>query len=1269
MQNMARTLRYLFVLFCLFGSRLAFGQATPGEITGTVLDDKKEPVVQAVIEARSGGILKGGAVTDLDGKYSIKPIDAGRYDVTVKALSYKETTETGVLVSPDKTTGLDFSLQQATNTINEHVVIAYKVPLIDKYAPGGSTTITSEQIEKMPTRDIQDIAATSAGVYQAQRGGDLSLGGGRTEGTLYIIDGVQVQGQAAAAISVAQGSIDQVTVMTSGIPAKYGDASGGVISITTKGVSQQYTGDVQLQHSIDGYNNNFANFSLSGPIIRKKMADGTTKPIMGFSLTAEVYDDHDRYPFFDEQFVAKPSVLSQLQQNPLHPATDANGNQVFYYSSDYVTTNDLTTNRYQPGNLIQEGRANGKLDFQLSDNLSLTAGGSFDYQKQDLWQRSWSLFSSDVMPVLNSYTSRAYIRFTQRFGKEDASSSTSTDKTSIISNAYYTIQGDFQNESSIEEDPTFKSNIFDYAYIGKFNETTAPIYSPLTKDSVSGYTGTVYEGQQVTQVTFNRSNMNPVLANYTSQYLSLVNTPPTSLAQIEANNALLNGDEPASTYGLFANVGQSMYLYAKTNFNQYSLSADASFDLQTGKTKHSIEFGLYYQQRIESSYTVNANLGTTQSLWQLMRQSVNTQITLDKSNPIFVINGQHYTLSQVQNGAATPGPTDTILYNYTANTAAQTVFDKNLRKKLGMDTNGTNMINIDALSPSTFSLGMFSADELLNGGNPYVNYQGYTYTGAAQSGNVSFNDFFTAKDANGNYTRPIAAFSPNYIAGYIMDKFQFKDILFNVGLRIERYDANTNVMIDPFSLYPEYHVGQVPGSDNTLNGGEHPANMGSNYVVYVNDPTATTPTIAGYRNGASWFDPYGNAVSDPSLLNQYTGGKDPIPYLIKNYKVITDPDFNPNLSFTNYTPQVNLLPRISFSFPISDVALFYAHYDIYAQRPTTGIDGTAYQYYYMTQNSNQIIANPDLKPQTTIDYEVGFQQKLSDQSAVTISGFYKERKDMITIVPYIDAYPTTYYTYGNRDFSTTKGMTLKYDLRRINHIRLSLAYTLQFAEGTGSTPLSGNGGSSSQVSPNGLLQNFIEAGLPNLRYISVLNTDSRHNLTANVDYRYNQDEGPIIGGLHVLQNAGLNLIFKARSGEPYTRYIDPDNVSQVVIGGVNGSRLPWHYDVDLRVDKDFALRSAKRLKDVTEGVKPKKPLYLNVFIYVQNLLNTRDILSVYGYTSRPGNDGYVTSSFGQQYVPQQINPASYADLFNYSYDSPYNLNWARTISLGVEFNF
>jgi hypothetical protein len=1315
---MTRKLRIL-LLFALIGLS---GSAIAQEISGRVLDEKKEPLPSAVIQVYQGGILKGGNVTDYDGNYTIKPLDPGYYDVLVLYTGYDSIKETGVVVTPGARTTRNYNMaRHNAKELKTITVIAYKKALINQDDPG-SHVLTSEEIKNVPTTEVTDLVSLSPGLYQKQRGAQVNIGGARSEGTLYIIDGVQVQGTIGT--NMSQGSVDQLEVITSGIPANYGDVSGGVVNITSRGVSQKLTGDIRLQHSIDGYNNNLASFSLAGPIYKKKIkGEDRKKPVFGFALSGDYYDDHDRYPTYYEQWIAKPEVLSNLQKSPFKVLTDNTGNPVLNYASDYVTAKDLMQVKIPPRNTIKEVRLSGKLDYQVTDNMHIVAGGSFDYTAQDLYRRSYIMFAPQGIPNEKTISGRGFIRFTQKFGKIGDTSA----RHSIISNAYYSVQADYQKLSQSYDDPTFGKNIFDYGYVGKFTEQKTTTYLPGVfngKDSVTGKTATVLTGTQINTlsgdgVSFQRSEMNPVLANYTSQFYGTMGSfkPPT-ISYLQGKNALANGDEPNLTYGAFFSPGQSQVAYFNNNSNQYALNVDASFDLQIGKTKHAIGFGLYYQQRIEQFYSAVSNYGTVgpNTLWAQMRQLVssydNGKLVLDKQNPIFMVKGTPYYFHTDGSGIIgqgyftnsdgakvnyLPSPSDTVIYNYKNtgsgfNDGKGTPFDKNLREKLkslgykvdaygnptkdpsGKAITDATDINVDALDPSVFSLNMFTADELLASGHPFVNYQGYSYTGGAQ-GNVNFNDFWTKKDANGNYTRPVAAFSPNYIAGYLLDKFIYKDVHFNVGVRIDRYSANTKVLIDPYSEYAEKSVNQVSGAANVFNKGAHPSNMGGNYIVYVDDNNSNSPNIIGYRSGNNWYDPTGKFIEDPAILKQYSGGRDPQPYIVKdkygNIPKITDTSFNPNQSFTDYVPQVTIQPRLSFSFPISDVADFYAHYDIYSQRPyPSGIGyATAADYYFLQQNSNTVVNNANLRPQKTFDYEVGFQQKLNSHSALTITAFYKERKDMITVVPYLYAFPTTYFTYGNRDFSTTKGSTLLYDLRATNHLRMNISYTLQFAEGTGSSANSTNGNAqyNGQISNSGLLQGFIQAGLPNMRYVSALDYDSRHAIAATIDYRYGEGEGPIVGNSNIFQNAGIALIPKARSGEPYTRYADA--VGNTVIGGVNGSRLPWHYGLDMRIDKDFALAFGKKNKDVSEGVKPKRPLYLKGILQVNNLLNVRDILGVYPYSSKPDDNGYLTSSFGRQFVPQQIDPQAYTDLYKINNNDPGHYNYARTISLALEFNF
>ena len=166
----------------------------------------------------------------------------------------------------------------------------------------------------------------------------------------------------------------------------------------------------------------------------------------------------------------------------------------------------------------------------------------------------------------------------------------------------------------------------------------------------------------------------------------------------------------------------------------------------------------------------------------------------------------------------------------------------------------------------------------MNQGGLPVYYYGYDYLGnPVTGGRVSFDEFINETYDNGEYMRRISPYEPIYTAGYIQDKFFFDDIVFNVGVRISRFDANQEVLKDKYSLYPVLTAEQVdaslnPNANLDINTGQysHPANIGSDFVVYANSINDQNQ-ITGYRDGDNWYDANGLPITDPSVLNLGSG--------------------------------------------------------------------------------------------------------------------------------------------------------------------------------------------------------------------------------------------------------------------------------------------------------------------------------------------------------------------------------------------------------------
>ena len=138
--------------------------------------------------------------------------------------------------------------------------------------------------------------------------------------------------------------------------------------------------------------------------------------------------------------------------------------------------------------------------------------------------------------------------------------------------------------------------------------------------------------------------------------------------------------------------------------------------IQQHPIRHQIEFGLGYEQITSRSYALAAA-----GLWTQMRLITNTHIqNLDVDKPIFVVGGQEYTEDELLASGLEVSNFDTIRFNRLYAAADQSRFDKELRKKLFGDETNTSLVFTDNLDPSTFSLDMFSADDLYNQGAQFA---------------------------------------------------------------------------------------------------------------------------------------------------------------------------------------------------------------------------------------------------------------------------------------------------------------------------------------------------------------------------------------------------------------------------------------------------------------------------------------------------------------------------------------------------------------------
>jgi outer membrane receptor protein involved in Fe transport len=461
----------------------------------------------------------------------------------------------------------------------------------------------------------------------------------------------------------------------------------------------------------------------------------------------------------------------------------------------------------------------------------------------------------------------------------------------------------------------------------------------------------------------------------------------------------------------------------------------------------------------------------------------------------------------------------------------------------------------------------------------------------------------------------VAPYQPIFYGGYVQDKIEFRDIVLNLGLRVDVFDNNERVLIDQFARRPVERVADYAGAATI------PSNMGSDYVIYYSGND-----IVGFRSiEGSFFDASGKAANAGDI--SFAGKPNQL-----------DTQASESL-FKDYDPAVTVMPRIGVSFPVTDQALFFASYGVVTQRPSDRVDASLSSLI-----GTGGINNSGLQPEKTTSYELGFRQRLGARMAFTISGFFKQVENLIQRRELRFATPSVYDASQNVDFGTIKGVELGFDLRRTNGFSANINYTLSFADGTGS----GSNTTGTII--------WVSETPPN--FISPLDFDQRHNLNVSLDYRLGQGEGPTLLGGKLLQNTGFNVLFVAKSGFPFTPVNEPENIAgaakaEAPRGTINGEYSPGQSRVDLRVDRRFTVGSAN----------------LSAFIWVQNVFDQTNINSVWRYTGLPNDDGFLATPSGIQMIANSTDPTWNRELYQHRNRVTGWVGIPRLTRIGIRLDF
>jgi TonB-dependent receptor len=231
---------YLITLLISFAT---ISWAQNGTIGGKVTDAKTQ---EAIIGANV--VIEGttvGAATDIDGNFLIANVKPGTYSLVITFVTYKSHTITDVVVESGKKTNVEATLAEDVAELEEIIVTAKKEIATDlnllksiresKLVVSG---ISSEQITKLPDRDVAQIAQRVPGVTIVDNRFVIVRGVPERYNQVMINNAIapstEIDRRSFSFDMVPAGAIDQMLIYKSGTAELPGDFAGGVIQLVTK---------------------------------------------------------------------------------------------------------------------------------------------------------------------------------------------------------------------------------------------------------------------------------------------------------------------------------------------------------------------------------------------------------------------------------------------------------------------------------------------------------------------------------------------------------------------------------------------------------------------------------------------------------------------------------------------------------------------------------------------------------------------------------------------------------------------------------------------------------------------------------------------------------------------------------------------------------------------------------------------------------------------------------------------------------------------------
>lgn len=251
---------FSLLLFFVFISSVHAQAIAVSQISGAVHDATGAAIAGATVKVTQTGTgLTRTATAGADGGYVIPNLPVGPYELEASAPGFSTYVQKGIVLQVSANPAINPVLQ--VGALTEQVSVTADAAMAETHNNSVSQVIDQERIVDLPLngRNATQLVLLSGAATNTAAAGDIntsknyqtqsvtiSIAGSQINGVNYLMDGGD-NNDAFSNVNMPfpfPDALQEFSVETSALPARYGLHPGGVVNLVTKSGSNSYHGDL-----------------------------------------------------------------------------------------------------------------------------------------------------------------------------------------------------------------------------------------------------------------------------------------------------------------------------------------------------------------------------------------------------------------------------------------------------------------------------------------------------------------------------------------------------------------------------------------------------------------------------------------------------------------------------------------------------------------------------------------------------------------------------------------------------------------------------------------------------------------------------------------------------------------------------------------------------------------------------------------------------------------------------------------------------------------